>query len=63
MLLDDAELRREFNSNPRGVAARLGIELDDQKIAALTSFDWSGSSEELQRRVSKAGSCQAGSCS
>jgi hypothetical protein len=53
MLMDDAELRREFAADPDAVLTRLGLQVDEETRAALTSIEWSDQNVQLLERVSK----------
>ena len=53
--MNDAGFREEMKQDPEGAAQRSGFALDEEDRQALKSVDWSGSDEELNERVSKAG--------
>ncbi len=52
--MNDAEFCEAMRQDPEGAAERSGYQLDDEDRQALKSVDWSGSDEELNKRVSKA---------
>ena len=57
-LLDDAQLRADFQRDPRDAAARAGAELDALDLSALSAMDWRGSNHELRSRAK--GGCGSG---
>lgn len=63
-LMSDESFRREFERNPRDVAARFGLSAseDDSEVRALAAFDWDSvqNPEELADRVSKSGGLMCG---
>jgi hypothetical protein len=51
--MNDAEFREQMRQDPEGAAEREGFALDEEDKQALKGFDWSGSDEQLNDRVSK----------
>lgn len=50
-LLDDPQLRAEFQRDPRATAAKAGAGLDGLDLSALAAMDWSGTNHELRSRA------------
>ena len=51
--MNDAQFREEMRQDPEGAAERSGLPLDDEDKQALKGIDWSGTDEQLNKRVSK----------
>ena len=51
--MNDAQFREEMRQAPEGAAQSSGLELDEEDRQALRSMDWSGSDQELNKRVNK----------
>ena len=54
--MNDVAFREEVRQNPQAAIERTGVSLSEDDLATLQQVDWSLSDEELQGRLSKAGS-------